>query len=201
MSTILTDDFNSYNDGDLNGQGDWSGDTGFDIQGDVTFEGAKAVKYVNPASEVNIVKTGSLSANGKYTFYMKNSINTSNITVQCREGAQTITPVGFIGSISAGWAGIYAGGGWTNIGTFTANVWSYIEVEWHDDPSNQIRARIDGGTWSTWAAPMINWSSGIDTLKVTVDPAGAGSFTAYWDYIAEDPYTPTTFIPTIMNII
>ena len=44
IDTIFVDNFNSYNDGDLNGQGDWSGSTEFQIQGVVVEEGDKAVE-------------------------------------------------------------------------------------------------------------------------------------------------------------
>ena len=50
MSWTAIENFNSYADGDLNGEnggsgwsGAWSGSVNYDIQGTTTYEGAKAV--------------------------------------------------------------------------------------------------------------------------------------------------------------
>ena len=40
----LVDNFDSYSDGDLNGQGSWSGSTAFDVQTTIKHSGTKAIK-------------------------------------------------------------------------------------------------------------------------------------------------------------
>ena len=70
MATIFEDNFNSYNDGNLNGQGGWSGHTGFQVQGTVVKEGAKGM-IADMASGQDwawITKIGTARADGRITF-------------------------------------------------------------------------------------------------------------------------------------
>ena len=68
MQKILDDDFDSYSDGDLNGQGNWLGDTDFDVQGVIKYSGTKAVKCSLGGTITNIVNP---IKNGEVSCYMK----------------------------------------------------------------------------------------------------------------------------------
>ena len=77
MATILTDpyDFNSLNNGNLDGQDSWvvqdgsSGD--WQVQDSVVFEGAKAVSY--DSNGADFYKDGTARADGKITVYVRKS--------------------------------------------------------------------------------------------------------------------------------
>ena len=196
MATIFTDDFNSYNDGDLDGQGDWAdfyGDTEiFDIQGDTVFEGAKAVKVVNPSDLSKVKKEGTARNEGKISIYIRDSNTTDGAFLQVREGTSYCMQFGLMGYLlGAGKIGVYEGGsdaGWRDTGlTYTANTWVLIEVEWQDTGGSnpQYRLRADGSEWTEWYEAGSDWTTGVDNILLCVD---GGTHTSYFDYIAENPY-------------
>jgi len=54
---LFFEDFNSYSDGDLNGQGGWSGDAGyFTVEGTTVYEGAKAVEGYTSTTVLKSIK-------------------------------------------------------------------------------------------------------------------------------------------------
>ena len=54
---LFFEDFNSYSDGDLNGQGGWSGDAGyFTVEGTTVYEGAKTVEGYTSTTVLKSIK-------------------------------------------------------------------------------------------------------------------------------------------------
>ena len=187
--TIFADDFNSYNNGDLSTQGDWSGDTGFDVvAGDATNpEGAsvgKQINFVNPGSTLVITKTGTARNEGKLTIYLKSTSLTENAWIRIREGATIRLMVGLVGSIGSGIIAL-RDGAWQTIGSFTASTWVKIEFEWQDTGGTnpQQRASVNGGAWTGWYEAYSDWTVGLDVVELIV---GSGTYTASFDYIAQE---------------
>jgi len=92
---IFFDDFNSLNDGALNGQNGWSGSTGFVVQAAVKYEGAKAVSVQNPTA-AEISQTVSI---GSFNMFVQAQIKavdaglTAPITLDLLEGFTLMTGI------------------------------------------------------------------------------------------------------------
>ena len=184
MATIFEDDFNSYNDGDLNEQGDWTGDAVFDIQGVLTYEGAKAVKWVAWTSDVAITKTGTARTDGRISFYVRAGQTNARGAFRLYEGGTMIVRILFRddGDIEAYFG---ADPGWVKIADYVANTWYLVEAEW-ESVNHTYRVRVDGGSWTDWNQ-YNSWTTGPNIFHInTSNPTG----TFYIDHIAELPYTP-----------
>jgi len=184
MATIFEDNFNSYNDGDLNGQGSWSGNSTFKIQGTTVKEGTKAVYWDGSVADATIHKTGTTVADGRITFYLRAGQTNKRGLVYIREGTDNKFWVGFYDD---GYIKYSGSSGDTNFGTYSANQWYEFEVEWRSS-DKKFRLRVNGGTWTDWFLPFYGgFSSGVnDFLLHTQNPAGE----IWVDYIAEEPYSP-----------
>jgi hypothetical protein len=185
MATIFEDDFNSYDDGDLNGQGGWTAPSGVDIQGTVVKEGAKAVKVTASIDQVSS-KSGNAVATGKVTIYCRQNNNTD---VTARGGIDLksgSTACGYIGiNATVGKFTIRHGSSDIVIGNLAVDTWHCVEVEWDCD-IDQYRARVDGGSWSDWGNFRDNnTASTLDNICFPCN--GASGYIAYFDYIAEEP--------------
>jgi len=180
------EDFNAYTDGDLNGQGGWSGDTRFDVQGTTVYEGAKAATVSGgPANTLITVQ--------KAFTCPSNSIE---IRVYLR-AAQTNLSTGYIGALnSAGGCVIrqalttaayfqVQGATSANDGTYAANTWYLTRVQIRE--TDQY-GRVAGGeaAFSNWVAP---WYTGTPSY------IQLGSYSlnavAYWDLIVVRKFRTT----------
>ena len=127
MATLFTDNFNSYNDGDLNGQGSWSGDTDFDVQSIITVEG-KAVKIVGTGIE-SISKTGTQLSEGRITVYHRRTTADTKETFPIRLYEDTTICTGVRFGNTAGQIDFLTDGVWVDSGyNFVADTWYCIEV-------------------------------------------------------------------------
>ncbi len=189
MATIFEDNFNSYTDGDLNGQGSWSGDSNFQIQGTTTYEGAKAVYINNPGDVKNIEKTGNQESPGRITVYMRQgSTSVEGIIFYLFEGISACTGVKFHsdGNIKA----LITGSQWITLQSYNSNQWYCVEIEWQGTGlSSEVRFRVDKGTWTDWKEPFDYWSTGPNKVKFQ---ACANTVDGYYDYIAENPVSSSS---------
>jgi len=194
MATILTDTFDAYNDGDLNGQGSWAGITDFDIQTTIKKEGTKGVAIVNPAEGGEMKKTGDALAAGTIGCYMRTSVNNAN-TVSFWIMGDTK----YAGSIDFRSDGhIYgeqSGGSDVDLGAYSVDTWYWCQIEWQTTPANQVRYKIDNGAWSDWQGAYQTWTTNPNIIRYY---AYAGTYSAYIDYISETSltvaYTLTTSV-------
>ena len=195
MATIFEDDFNSYNDGDLNGQGSWSGDVGVDIQGILVQEGAKAVKVIGDTGNQEIIKTGTARTDGRISFYQRRDYAGEDTYSQFQlyQGATLVT--GCRLNITGG-IDFLVSGGWVAFDSYSADTWYLAEIEWRSSDT-KVRMRIDGGTWGAWSTPYASWSTGLDKVRMVVTNSGA---TCYWDYIHEGSYDGPTDLKSINSI-
>ena len=188
--------FNVLNDGDLNTQDSFSGDTAFDVQTSVMYEGAKAG---------SVVGTGAVQAISRAI----TDISDGSVYIAMR----------ITGTPAAGkWAQIYLdesgvqrmlmsfmpGGNvqiydWTadyvTVGTFTANVWGVFNLEFDDAAQpNKYRARFHNGTsWSAFTS-WISVNTGYTTInKIFIRNNSAE--TLYFDTITDTDPTPVASTP------
>jgi len=189
--TILTDDFNSYNDGDLNGQGGWSGDASFDVQGVVAKEGKAVENLSQSGDDIHIAKQGTGRADGKITVYLKNDRSGSGENwVQIRLGevggnsGDGAAPCVEFGLYTGIW--IHRTAGWLEIASYTPGDWICIEMEWQSSDYT-TRFRIDGGSWTGWYDTYANWTALDNVVLACYVSSG---YKDYWDHIAEEPYAP-----------
>ena len=178
MATILTDNFDSYDNGDLNGQGSWSGSTNYDVEGTV-YVGTKAVQIAPGGGDVSIEKIGTQLAAGAIKIQMRCSNADSNGPVfYIKEGATNVAHISFIGPTDIR--------GYGNpsivIGSWSVNTWYTISIQWATDPDKLVRFKVDDGAWSDWVEPQAEWTTGPDRVMLY---ASTNTGTQYWDEIEE----------------
>lgn len=200
MATLYTQNFNSYNDGDLNGQGGWYqgyGTNVFTIQSVVAVEG-KAVSVTTTGENVLSFPVQSAVSDATQTFYFR----ASQTNILCDMGFETAQyPSGSIViTISFQNDGkIYTNVNTTptQIGTYEANTWYSVQVEWRSS-DDKHRISINGGTFSDWYACSYN----RDPASITCgffDPRSSGTF--YWDYFAENPLVAPSGTPSWRDVL
>lgn len=192
MSTILTDDFEAYTAGDLNGQGSWTGDAAFDVQTSVYHGGAKAVaNTTSTGSAIRIDKTGSEITAGQVSVWMRVSatsnvaeaglhlgdgVGQSDVRVRFNNGnIQYLRP-----------DPVY----WVTMGSYEADTWYNIVVQWKVY-GNLIRYSMDGGeTFSDWVDPWQSYTY-LSNVAFQKDDS-TGDFDFYFDDVADWTGRPTT---------
>jgi hypothetical protein len=190
MSTIFEDNFNSYNNGDLIGQGNWidiyAGNL-YDVEDSLVKEGAKAV--ISPG--------GMGSTQWPRIYKMGNSLSAGRITCYIRKTA-TNTPFLFMIEHHADFTGAivrfnddgnieyFNGAAYVAIQAYSAGQWYCVEVQWIDDSgTKKARYRIDEGSWTDYYAINGNPSE-LDSVRLF----RRGDDYSYIDYIAENPIVP-----------
>jgi len=195
--TLFEDDFNSYNDGDLNGQGSWSGSTGCQVQAGSSDnpEGSGVGKEVKcvlaDGNDWLIDKIETATADGRAVVYFKVSNTTYNYDGVWVYASDAL---GFRLTI-VGTAVFLIGN--TVPGAISANTWYPLIMEWRSS-DNKCRASLDDVNWTDWITQE-GVAISLDRIRIEGYSLG-GSHDFYFDYIAENPYgeeTPTTSIATI----
>ena len=177
--TLFEDDFNSYNDGDLEGQGGWtlySGSDGPNVQGVTVFEGAKAVQ--NGANLA--LKSGDSLTDGQITFYMKTLTSEWPSFMLCQGAAINMVQVLNFGDGSG--VKYYNGVSWVKLGDTPAG-WFYVTIFWRSS-DHKISYIFNGGAQTGWDTPYNSWTA-MDGVGIQI-----GGANSYVDYIAENPYAP-----------
>jgi hypothetical protein len=197
MATFLSDNFNSYNDGDLNGQGSWDGATDFDVEGTTVKEGTKAFTWIAGANDKALKKVGTARTDGRITWYVKTAATNKRGFFILRQGATDISYLAFTGDFeTAGHCYLYDGSWSYDLGAYSTSDWNCCEIEWRS-ADHFVRARINEGTWTNWAHAITNWTTGIDTFAIdTQNPSG----TFFVDTIQEDPYVPPAGTNIQLNV-
>lgn len=170
----LTDNFDSYSNSDLNGQGGWSGDTDFDVQDTVVIQGTKTVAATGDGARADCKKSFTAESTGKQVFYIR-STDASKDCGGIQLGKTATAVISII--ISAGYLKYYDGSAYQPIQAVSSNTTYKVEVEW-DCSTNQARYRVDDGAWTSWDS-YIGTPSDIDYFDLYVR-ADTG-FTLYWD--------------------
>ncbi len=189
MATIFEDNFNSYADGDLNGQGGWVSDNAaVDIQGVVVKEGAKAVRS-NAAAGPTFYKIGTGQVTGTITIYMRVDTTGKAHQVRISEGI-TWAVLAYISNAGIYWQ--YLGSGWVQYAAGAdLAAWYIFQFYWETSPAKKVKFRAwkDGaaeGSWTALQNPYADWVTSLSRVSFFPDSV----IDCYVDYIAENPYTP-----------
>ena len=189
----LEDNFDLYNDGDLNGQGSWSGNAAFDVQGVTVQAGAKAVKAT--AAGVYIEKTFTADPDGNQVFYIRSNATDELSHTRLYAGAVHVLSLVMFADATIALGHGDGGGGDTNttiLDPYSANQWYKIEIEWRTS-DNKVRARVDDGTWTDWVTAHSD-AAFTDMTKVRLSVYG-GAREHYWDEFGE-PAAPPVGVPS-----
>lgn len=178
-------DFEGLNIGDLQGQDSWTGDTEYDVQASVVYEGTKAVQIVNPsAGGERIDKAGSNTPDGDISFYVRQTTTAGTTRLVLEESG--------LGKIvfyltASGYFAYYGPGGVTNIQTYNVDQWYNVRIQWEASGDTAIYS-IDGGAYTSSDTALGVWTN-INNLYIYADTYGETTGkTLYFDYIDEDPY-------------
>ncbi len=209
-AAVVEDNFNSYNNGSLLGQGGWTdyaNGQNFIVQGTVTAEGSKAV-HINATADNVITKSGSSLSDGRQSVYIRTenrsnwgSLLNGNLQVRVSKGGWTGSQTAIISFKSNGNVAYYdiaasslGPDTFTNFATYNDNEWTLLEVEWRSSDKT-ARYRVNSGTWTGWLTFRSASSfTDFDTVGFDFNSAG-GSGGVYFDFLSNDPTLPTP-VPT-----
>lgn len=176
------DGFESYSNGDLNGQGSWSGATDFQVQSTTVAVGSKAVHH--PGTVANgISKSMAQSNHFRISWRMRREDTSSGRrpTIQVFEGATRIQFV-FFGSNTLNIDTVYYfPGSVTDTGAnFVAATWHQVEMVLK--PTNKIDVWFDRVKYVTDGDLENNMVNGCDTITPQVFSA-VTTKEGWWDEI------------------
>lgn len=198
LMPVVEDNFNSYANGSIVGQGSWrnraTGDN-FVVQGTAVFEGAKAL-YITGVSDSVIVQEGTNLTDGMQTFYVKTeNRNTwaeySRIDFRMLRGGWDS---GIFCDVALQWNGKveYVGKDmlYHTFTTYSDNEWTKIDIEWRSvDISARYRANDE--LWTDWSLFSGGSSfAGFDNVGIDFSlMGGSSSGGAYFDTVIPEPAT------------
>lgn len=182
MAWPYTQTFNGLTDGDLNGQDSWASDVDFDIQGVVTFEGAKAVEHTdNTESDIKRTVTG--SASGNVSVEMRREGTGPNAAYSIFQGATRLTFFYLGRNSGADQGGISNVATTIDILTVSNSTFYTCEIE-YDVSTDQYRGRIDGGTWTSWIG-FYNGATATEVDAIQLIKQNGGTTAVYFDDIKD----------------
>jgi len=192
---IVKDDFNSYADGSIVGQGSWSSYVNggnFIVQGTTVFEGTKAL-YVNALADSVATKAGTSLSDGRQAVYVKTQNRAgwgpyvdgnAQFRVTKRPWASGAPGLAFAAATfrSDGNVTYYdpISQSYKNFATYNDNEWTLLEIEWRSSDKT-ARYRVNSGTWTDWYT-FYGSNSFTDFDNVGFDfylPSGSGG--VYFD--------------------
>jgi len=198
--------FNTLNNGDLNGQDNWSGDIQYDVQSTLAYEGTKAVQVNALDTSKLITRTVPSFTSGQMYFSVRRDTNSVGYFGFYLRNS-TAGHVAFIylkpnGNISA-----YEGVAQTEriIGTYQPNTWYRIGID-YSASTDKYRANINNGAWSSWY-DAVAATSEINQIKLYAD----SNANSYLDFISPNysiqgaggssaPFSDALTTPTLPNL-
>ena len=179
-ASVFLDDFNSYIEGDLNGQGGWEGDPDhyFQVVSD-SYEGLGIL--CDACGQIRIYKFGSPLADGDVLIYLKSnsSVEGEGTLFELKEGEHIITDVGMVDPN----IGYSSPEGWKILlENYSVDTWYRIEIQWRSD--NLLRYRVNDDYWSDWTVGGEHYLGNYIDSYQFFSNKNAGNF-SYFDYISE----------------
>lgn len=181
---FLRENFNLYNDGALNGQGGWSGDLNFLIQGDTTYEGAKALK-ITAAGTLFMSKTCPLVESGECSVMLRKDTSRGSGTTMHRftqddTDSNEVCCVQMYGNdISYRSANVNH----VLLPNYELGRWYKLTMQWVGSPSYKVRYKLDDDAWTSWVTRSYSVSISPAWRCHLVIDALSGGATAYYDDI------------------
>lgn len=198
LMPIIEDDFNTYANGSIIGQGGWesyaNGDS-FVVQDVTVFEGAKAL-YNNSVGDNVIGKQGTLRADGRQAVYVRTEnrdnweeYQDGNVQIGMTKGLWN--KIFLLATFKRdGHVAYYdiSTGAMQNFATYDDNVWTLLEMEWRSSDKT-ARYRVNSEIWTDWK-PIFHSASFVGVDYVGFDfaqPSGSGG--VYFDTLTPEPAT------------
>jgi len=188
--------FNSLDDGDLNGQDNWSGSTLFDVttDADARYEGAKGVKFQDSSASSYTIENSSFTASSAGTFYIafKRTVNNSGyLRLYLYEGANLL---GVIHLTNGGKIAIFNGAttDYIDVASYSVDQWYVVACEFSSTNDNyRIKVYdVTGESWSSWSSYYDTYNTFDEVSKLLFRLCSEGtSQTFYMDTIT--PTDPT----------
>jgi hypothetical protein len=199
MAWTYTQNFDTLNDGDLNNQDSWSGDSLFDVQTSVKYAGDKGVAVTpSSGSDITISRTITNTSDGSLRFYVRRTSNSNGtFHVTLYEGATFATRVIFNASGNIVLHNGVSTIEYITVGSYSANTWYCIDVE-YDCSTDKARARVDSGSWSDWG-DFYTAISNVSKIEFRCADSSSTHPTSYIDEIQATPASTTSFTPIIIQ--
>ena len=176
-SPILTDNFESYSTGNLNGQGSWSGNATFQVENTVKNSGNQAVSATTSGSTLTIDKIGTAQNNGEQVFYFRASQTNALGQVIARNSALDVAlEVAFEADGHIYDYSDSGGSTVTDLGTYSSGQFYKVLIEWRNS-DHAHRVTINNGTPTTWLNPINTNPENADRIRL--DCRNTGTF--YFD--------------------
>lgn len=168
MTWTYTQNFDGLSTAALNGQDSWSGHSSYNvIDSGTILQGTKSV-YSNNNAEVNIDRSVSSVSAGVVSVKLRKTETSSLMWwVQLYEGAS------YRGDAGMNTSGQIQVRGSTSetATTYSADTTYTVDLEF-DASTDQLRCRVDGGSWTAWVSSSTTITSGIDTLRMSKQNGG-----------------------------
>jgi hypothetical protein len=205
MAWVAEENFDSYSDGDLNtlngGSGwsaAWSGGTAYDIQGSVTYQGAKAVTQTGANGSVSRTLTTDVASGILYVAIRADStmISSGDSTFRLNDTAGDVRVV-------VGWhtTAIKYGSNstlTTLVSSPSALQWYVIEIELESGGNYKLRYH-NGTSWSSQTSSLLPYTgSGLDARTVLLNSGASGS--SWFDYISATNPIGTSTAPSLATL-
>lgn len=178
--------FNGLSDGDLNGQDSWSGNTGFDVQSVLFYEGTKALEADGTTNE-SITRTITDVSSGTFYFSIRRSstAGTADVGLRLLIGGNIAVDIRMEDTADFR----FWNGSTKTVGpTWSVNTWYRIGITFNVSDSTWSY-NIDNGSFSTtYSFRVASGGNDVDTIQLYVGN-GLSTGAAYWDAISPD-YTP-----------
>jgi hypothetical protein len=184
FTPLLLENFNSYGNGNLNGQGSWSGSTMFQVEEATVFEGTKAIRNsdFNPCF---ITKLVSAKDAGFVSCMLRKDVSAGIfVTLQLIDLLDSVPTCISRAGMKGSAIGYYANSVFVPILTpYLIDTWYKMDIVFRTTPDHKCRYRVNDGSWSSWVSRADPGSVG-PASKVTMetdDIISGGQ--AFFDYI------------------
>lgn len=194
MAWVAYEDFDSYSNGDLNGNNGgtgwsaaWSGSGDYDVQSTTVLQGTKSIQQNGSGTEPEIARSLTASTtDGTMVYLTRRNITNGGVPVMnISESGARVCGVYFDTS-----AQIQAYGSASNvIGSYAADTTYQIAIQ-YDCGTDQFRVSIDGGAYSSWY-DFFTTETSLTGVLIRFNAAGPDSQN-FWDYIHAPAAGPAT---------
>jgi len=187
----LSDDFNLYSDGDLNGQGGWVA-SGFTVEGTTVYEGVKAITTSGGAKYA--FKVGAPVSDGAITVYFQvaSSGNKYGVDFILREEGSADNRISVGSGFDTGFEDVkyYNGTSWVYVGEIAFDMWQSLQIQWRSS-DGKARYNLNNSGWTDWDTTVTSWAT---LNKFIIYSWIDNTSPIYVDYIITDYSLESSFL-------